>query len=277
MPRDGVEWIGALVEPPIAEQATIAFSNAARVRISDGFRSSRTISTARTAGLVGDLAALAVWRRYGGAAGQRHAERLGQRIHGRRRAHGVAMADRRRRRRDDVDEFLVVDLAGSDVLARLPDHGAGASELAVVVAVEHRPAGQHDRRRVDGRGGHQASRRGLVAAGHQHHAVERIAVQHFDKAEISEIAVERRGRPLAGFLNRMHRKFQRHAAGIANALAHAFGEFEMMAIARAEIGAGLRNADDRPAGCQFGARKAVIEVALQIKRGHARIIRIVEP
>ena len=46
--RDRDEWIGALVEPPIAEQATIAFSNAARVRMSDGFRSSRTISTART-------------------------------------------------------------------------------------------------------------------------------------------------------------------------------------------------------------------------------------
>ena len=41
-------WIGALVEPPIAEQATIAFSNALRVRMSDGRRFSRTISTART-------------------------------------------------------------------------------------------------------------------------------------------------------------------------------------------------------------------------------------
>src|ERR1700680_750453 len=41
-------WIGALVEPPIAEQATMAFSKAARVKISDGLRSSRTISTART-------------------------------------------------------------------------------------------------------------------------------------------------------------------------------------------------------------------------------------
>ena len=40
-------WTGALVEPPIAEQATIAFSNAARVRMSEGLRSSRTISTTR--------------------------------------------------------------------------------------------------------------------------------------------------------------------------------------------------------------------------------------
>lgn len=40
-------WIGALDEPPIAELILIAFRKAARVMMSDGFRSSRTISTAR--------------------------------------------------------------------------------------------------------------------------------------------------------------------------------------------------------------------------------------
>ncbi len=40
-------WIGALVEPPIAELATMQFSNALRVRMSDGFRSSQTIPTMR--------------------------------------------------------------------------------------------------------------------------------------------------------------------------------------------------------------------------------------
>ena len=49
-------------------------------------------------------------------------------------------------------------------------------------AVEHRPAGKDDRRHVDGRRAHQAGRHGLVAARRQHHAVERIAVQHFDQA-----------------------------------------------------------------------------------------------
>ena len=38
---------GALVDPPIAEFTTIAFSNAARVRMSDGLRSSNAISAAR--------------------------------------------------------------------------------------------------------------------------------------------------------------------------------------------------------------------------------------
>ena len=40
-------WIGALVEPPIAELTTMQFSNAFRVRMSDGFRSSQTMSTMR--------------------------------------------------------------------------------------------------------------------------------------------------------------------------------------------------------------------------------------
>ena len=40
-------WIGALVEPPMALLTTIVFSNASRVRMSEGFRSSHTISTIR--------------------------------------------------------------------------------------------------------------------------------------------------------------------------------------------------------------------------------------
>src|SRR2546428_258853 len=83
-------------------------------------------------------------------------------------------------------------------------------------AVAQRAAGQHDRRKVDGRGRHQAGGRGLVATGHQHDAVERIAVEHLDEAQIGEIAVERRGRTLAGLLNRMHRELERDAAGVAN-------------------------------------------------------------
>ena len=40
-------WIGALVEPPIAVFAMMTFSNASRVMMSDGFRSSHTMSTMR--------------------------------------------------------------------------------------------------------------------------------------------------------------------------------------------------------------------------------------
>ncbi len=70
-------------------------------------------------------------------------------------------------------------------------------------------------------------------------------MEDFHEAEIREIAIERRGGPLAGFLDRMHRKFKRNAARVANAVAYALRELQMMAIAWREIGAGLCNADDR--------------------------------
>ena len=111
-------------------------------------------------------------------------------------------------------------------------------------AVQHRAAGQHDSGDVHRGGAHQAGGRGLIAAGGEHDAVERVAVQDFDKAEIGKIAVERGGGALAGFLDGVERKFERNATGIANAVAHALGEIEMMAIAGGKIGAGLRNADD---------------------------------
>ena len=171
----------------------------------------------------------------------------------------------------------VVDPAGGELLARLPHRHAGAGALALPPAVQHRPAGKHDRRDVHRRRRHDAGRRGLVAAGHQHDAVERIAVQHLDEAEIGEVAVERCGRPLAGFLDRMARKFERDAAGRADALAHALGQFEVMAVAGRQVRAGLRDADDRLAGAQLLAGQAVVQVALEIERGHARIVGIVEP
>jgi hypothetical protein len=68
--------------------------------------------------------------------------------------------------------------------------------------------------------GHQAGRRGLVAAGGEDDAVERVAVQDLDQAEIGEVAVERRGRAAAGLLDRVDRELDRDAAGIADAVAH---------------------------------------------------------
>ena len=41
------KWIGALVDPPMAELTTMAFSKASRVMMSEGRRFSHTISTIR--------------------------------------------------------------------------------------------------------------------------------------------------------------------------------------------------------------------------------------
>ncbi len=200
------------------------------------------------AGFVGDLRALAIGRRNRSATRQRHAERFGERIHGRCGTHGIAMADRWRRGRDRCEEFTVVDFPRSEVLACLPDHGAGARALPVSPAIQHRSARQNNRRCVDRRRRHQSSRCRLVASGGQHHPVERIAVQDFDQTQIGKIAVEAGGRTLGIFENRMHRKFKRNAAGLADAFAHALRQFEMVTVAGRQVVAGLRNADDRLAG-----------------------------
>ena len=62
-----------------------------------------------------------------------------------------------------------------------------------------------------------------------------------------------------------------------DAFADALRQFEVMAIAGRQVVAGLGDADDRLAGLQFVAGQAVIQIALKIERGHARIVRIVEP
>ncbi len=187
------------------------------------------------------------------------------------------MSRRRRRGGDQLDELRIIDLAGRMLLARVPYRGARAAALALPPAVEHRPAGEHDRRQVDGRGRHQAGRRGLVAPGHQHHAVERIAVEHLDQPQIGEVAVERGGRALAGLLDRVRRELERDAAGRADAFAHALGELEVVAVAGRKIRAGLGDADDGLAAGQFLAGEAEIQVPLEVDRRHARVGGIVEP
>src|SRR5581483_4886953 len=101
--------------------------------------------------------------------------------------------------------------------------------------------------------------------------------QDFDQAEIGEVAVECGGRPFSRLLDRVGRKLHRDAAGLANALAHAVRKFEVVTVAGRQVVSGLGNADDRLARLQFPAGQAVIEIALQIERGHARIGRVVEP
>ena len=228
-------------------------------------------------GLVGALTALAIGGRDRGRAGQAHAQRFGEAVHGRGRAHRVAMAGRGGGRGYEINHLILRDLTAREHFARLPRDSAGTGALTPEPAVEHRPDVHRDRRHVDRRRRHQAGRGRLVTARGQHHAVERVAVEQLHQPEIGEVAVERRGRALAGFLNGMNREFHRDAAGLADALADALGEFKVMPVTRREIRTRLRDTDDRLAGLQLLARQAEIEVALEIEARHLRIIGIVEP
>ena len=101
------------------------------------------------AGAIGHLAAFTVSGGNGTAAGERHAERLRHGIHGRRRTHGVAMADGRSGFERCLQEFLAGDFASAIFAAHAPDDSTGTDQIPIMVAVEHRPAGKHDGRNID--------------------------------------------------------------------------------------------------------------------------------
>ena len=195
---------------------------------------------------------VAVRRRDGGRSGQAHAEHLGERIHRGGSAHRVAIAGRWRGRGHQADEASVIDLATAEHFARFPHDRAAAGALSPLLAigmpaVEHRTDRQRNRRKIDGGRRHQRGRRGLVAADREHHAIERIAIKHFDQPKVCQVAIEPGGRALAGFLDRVDREFDRDPAGIADTFAHPLGQHEVVAVAWGQVTAGLRDADDRPA------------------------------
>src|SRR5262249_55013624 len=111
----------------------------------------------------------------------------------------------------------------------------------------------------------------------EHDAIERIAVEDLNQAQISEVPVESRRRTLAGFLKGMGPELQRDAARIPNSRAHSLGELQMMTIARDEVTPALRDADDRASALQLASGEAEVEVPLEIESGHLGIVRVVEP
>ncbi len=86
-------------------------------------------------------------------------------------------------------------LAGLQHLGELPDVRAGADVLAAELAVQHRAAGDADRRQVARRRAHQQRGRGLVAAHHQHDAVERIGANRLLDVHRHLVAEQHRRRP----------------------------------------------------------------------------------
>ena len=181
------------------------------------------------------------------------------------------------RRSDQFGKALVVDFTARHHFPRFPRDRAGAGTLTLVPAVQHGPAREHDSRQIDGRRRHDLRRRGLVATGGQYDTVDGIAVKHLDQSKIGEIAIERRGRALAGFLDRVEWKLETHPPCLANAFANALGQENVMAITGRQIRAALGNPDNRLAGLQLFQRQAVVHGALEINRRHVGVGRIVEP
>src|SRR6476660_6029532 len=178
---------------------------------------------------------------------------------------------------DELDEFLVVDLARGQKFTRLPNDGARTGAFATEPAIQHRSTGQHNGRDIDGRRRHQLRRRGFVAAGGKHDAVDKVTVESLYQPEVAKVAVQGGGRALTGFLNRVHRKFERNAAGFANPFAYSMGKLEVVAVTWREVRPRLGDANDGLAGLQLLTLQAEVHVALQIQRRHVGVVRIGAP
>ena len=101
------------------------------------------------------------------------------------------------------------------------------STLPGIVAAQHRAGGQEDHRHAGGERAHDQPRRGLVAAAHQHHAVERVRADHLLGLHRQHVAVEHRGRLGEAFVHRQRRQLDREAARLQHAaldVLHALGE-----------------------------------------------------
>ena len=176
-----------------------------------------------------------------------------------------------------VHQLLAGNLALGQLAARFPKHQAGAGQLAVHITIEHRAARQNDGGKIHRGRSHQSRGSGLVASRGQHHAVERISGQDLDQPKVGEVAIERGGGPLARLLDGVSGKFKRQSARIAYARLHALGQRYMDPVARDQIAATLRNANNRPAGLQLSAGDAVIAVTFQVDGCFARLIPVKEP
>ena len=58
---------------------------------------------------------------------------------------------------------------------------------------------------------------------------------------------------------------------------HPLRQHQMVAVARGQVAARLRDADDRLARAQLVQAEAEVQIALQIERGHVDILGIIEP
>ena len=178
-------------------------------------------------------------------ARQREAQRLGDRHHGRGGAHHHAGAERARDAALDLVPVLLADAAGALLVPVFPGVGAGAQRLAAPVAAQHR-AGRHvDRRHAHADRAHDQARRGLVAAAHQHRAVDRMAAQQLLGLHGEEVAIEH-GRRFDHRLGERHRRqLDRKAAGLQTPRFTSSARVAQMAVAGVDVAPGVDDADHR--------------------------------
>ena len=116
-----------------------------------------------------------------------------------------------------------------------------------IVAVQHRAAGDGDRRQIAARRAHDQRRRRLVAAAQQDHAVDRVAADRLLDVHRREVAEQHRRRPQAGLTQRGDRELERDPARFPHAALDVLGDLAEVQVARRQLRPRVADADDRPA------------------------------
>ena len=94
----------------------------------------------------------------------------------------------------DLDPLGLSDPGRSKLLVVVPAVTAGPDLLATPSPVEHRAAGDDERRDVRARGAHDARRVRLVAPGEEHDSIERVRANGLFDVHRHQIPVEHRRR-----------------------------------------------------------------------------------
>ena len=137
------------------------------------------------------------------------------------------------------------DVAGALLVPVFPGVRARAELLAAPVAAQHRPGGHVDERQPHRDRAHDEAGRGLVAAAHQHRAVDRIGAQVLLRLHREQVAVEH-GRGLLERLRQRHaRDLDREAAGLQDAALHVLGARLEVRVAGVDVAPRIEDGDHR--------------------------------
>ena len=201
-----------------------------------------------------------------GGAGQRHAERLGDRGHGRGRAHHRAGAGGGDEAALDLLDLGLAHAAGAVLHPELAAIGAGADAVLAPAAGHLRPADELDRGLAGAGGAHELRRHGLVAAAHQHDRVHRLGADHLLGVHRHQVAELHRVRRQRRFVQRDGRELEREPAGRRDAALDRLDQLGEVAVAGIEAAVGVGDADHR-------ARQLVEREALRARERAAHVDR----
>ena len=201
-----------------------------------------------------------------GSARQRKPQSLGDRHHRCRRAHHHAGAEGTCDAALELGPVGLADAACALLVPVFPGIGSRAELLAAPVAAQLGTGRHIDRGQAHADRAHDQRRRGLVAAAHQHGAVDRVAAQQLFRLHREEIAVEHRRGLHEGLRQRHRRKLDRKAAGLQHAALHVLGAVAQVRVAEVDVAPGIDDADHRLAA-KIGGIEAALAQARAMPEG----------